>query len=64
MRKVIELTEDMIIPKGTKFYRYSESVFYDPYVGVVGAGMKDAVISVVFTDDALDEIGNKFYERE
>ena len=56
------LKEDIIIPKGTIFTECYESRYVNPYVGDLGLGMKNSTVSVLFTKDALDEIGDKFEE--
>lgn len=59
---MFELTEDLVIPKGTRFTSCKAAIFNNPMIANLGFGMTNSTIDVVINDDVLTEMGGKFVE--
>ncbi len=59
---MFELTEDLVIPKGTKFEPCMAACFNNPLVAHLDLGMVNSTIDVVISKDVLTEMAGKFVE--
>jgi len=59
---MFELTEDLVIPKGTRFTPCKAACFNNPMIANLAFGMANSTIDVVINEDVLTEMGGKFVE--